>query len=544
MGLRNSKCIMAKNIHLDKNYINVLTYNDAQMVTLLTNNAVQTFNDASFIRPDKNVIKLNMSYDNALKCNYLGVQNPWYSNKWFFGFIDEIEYVSDDCVQVHFTVDEFQTWYDYWQPEMCFVEREHANTDVAGDNLVPEQLELGDYIVNGDPVGVGFLQGSLQTFGQDLYCWTSIYTPSNHIRLATNICGIPISGGLYVTEEWDDMAKAIQSYSDNQHQDTITSAFILPFGMCNLNDTSLWERETVTTTAGVATYHIFKGSNVPFWRTTTVSAPSALNSYTPVNQKLLTHPFMCLVLSNSAGSSNVLAYEYFSNRASCEFETVGTLSIGGSIFTFPKNYKNLVDAKLEGVSGGKFPTLSWSGDAFTNWLTQNAVNTSIGVIGDMATAAVGASFLAAGNPAGLAGILGGAGGIANTAKETIQHSVTPQVSVGNVNNGDVITSMRQNVTIVTPMSIRADMAERIDKYFTRYGYQTNKLKIPNQTGRLYWNFVKIGAGEEIGHSTSTDVYSVPASAMETINKIYQKGVTLWHDHANIGDYSLSNTIVS
>ena len=145
---------------------------------------------------------------------------------------------------------------------------------------------------------------------------------------------------------------------------------------------------------------------------------------------------------------------------------------------------------------------------------------------------------------GLGIAAGSIGGITHQMREVEQHHKVPVSSVGNVNNGDVITASGINMCYLFPLSIRYDQAARIDQFFTRFGYRTNRTKTANQMGRRYWNFVKIAQGESIGHSLSTDYFSVPASSMETINNIYRRGVTIWHDHANIGDYSLSNTIVS
>ena len=91
------------------------------------------------------------------------------------------------------------------------------------------------------------------------------------------------------------------------------------------------------------------------------------------------------------------------------------------------------------------------------------------------------------------------------------------------------------------MSIRSEYARMIDDYFTRRGYQVNIMKIPNMISRTYWNYLQIGNQEEIGYSNIKG--SVPTKSMDIINNIYRKGVTIWHDHANIGNYSLSNTIV-
>lgn len=552
MATRTGKVIMAQKIRMDREYKNVISYDEGEVVTLLTNNAIATFNNCSFLYPGKNIITLDMTYGNAIKCNYIGFQNPDYSNKWFFGFIDEIEYVADKTVNVHFTIDEFTTWYSYWSPEPCYVEREHANTDVAGDNLIPEQLELGEYVANGSKTALSFTQDSFASGGDDIYCWTSIYSPdstqlSPTIRLGTNVCGIPISGALFATGRWDFMAQAMQSYSDNGFLDTVTSAFIVPKEMMNIYDTNYWD--VVNFVVSGTTYQCFKfkGKISPYVKDVTLSAPTTVNGYTPVNKKLLTAPFICLMIGNKAGSSNVLCYEYFSNRNSCVIESVGTPVIGCSIFTFPQNYKGQTDNILEGISAGKFPTLSWSGDAYTNWLTQNAVNIGSGVIGDLAKAGIGAGLMATGNPLGLALAGGGIAGIASQGYEMYQHSIVPQVSMGAVNVGDVITTMRINNTFAQPMSIRSDMAQRIDQYFTRFGYRTNKNKVPNQFGRVNWNYVKIAPGEDVGIPSPTGDYSVisiPPNSMETINQVFRNGVTIWHDHANVGNFALTNPIMS
>lgn len=547
MAVRTGKVIMAQKIRMDRGYKNVISYDEDEIVTLLTNNAVAVFNNCSFTKPGENVITIEMSYGNAIKCNYVGFQNPDYSNKWFFAFIDEIEYIADDTVNVHYTIDEFSTWYSYWSPEPCFVEREHVNVDTIGANVIPEPVELGEYVANAEKIGVSFAQGS----SQDIYCLTSIYAPTDsilsNVNLGTNVCGIPISGAIFAFERWDEMAMAVQQYSANQHLDTITSAFIIPAGMTDLTNTTDWSRIQYTVGSDIHHFYKFNGRNTPFNQDVTITAPTTLNGYTPVNQKLLTSPYMCLVLSNTAGSSTVLAYEYFSNRSACVLETVGTPVVGSSIFTFPVNYKGNHDNFIEGISGGKFPTLSWSGDAYTNWLTQNAVNIGMGVLGNVAVGVIGAGAMATGNPLGAGGIATSVAGIAGQAHELIQHAVTPEVSVGNVNVGDVLTCMRSNRVFAYPRSIRYDMAQRIDDFFTRYGYQVNTNKIPNQFGRTNWNYIKIAAGEDIGIPSPTGPYSVisiPPDSMEAINNIFRAGVTIWHNHANLGNFALANPIGS
>ena len=52
----------------------------------------------------------------------------------------------------------------------------------------------------------------------------------------------------------------------------------------------------------------------------------------------------------------------------------GCLTVGGSYRLIPKNYRNIARNDGESISLGKYPTCAWTGDAYTNWLSQQSVN--------------------------------------------------------------------------------------------------------------------------------------------------------------------------
>lgn len=100
------------------------------------------------------------------------------------------------------------------------------------------------------------------------------------------------------------------------------------------------------------------------------------NSYKPHNAKLYTYPYCYLqVLNGESGATNY-NIEYFDDPNVCNFNIIGTLSQGGSIVCYPKNYKGKVDNFEDILAGPKFPTCSWNTDSYTNWLTQTAVSRS------------------------------------------------------------------------------------------------------------------------------------------------------------------------
>ena len=85
------------------------------------------------------------------------------------------------------------------------------------------------------------------------------------------------------------------------------------------------------------------------------------------------------------------------------------------------------------------------------------------------------------------------------------------------------------------MSIKAQQAQMIDDYFSMYGYRTDRLKLPNITGRTNWNFVKTQICNVIGN--------IPQADIEQVKQIMNSGITFWHNPATYLDYSQNNTIV-
>lgn len=208
---------------------------------------------------------------------------------------------------------------------------------------------------------------------------------------------------------------------------------------------------------------------------------------------------------------------------------------GGSIKLVPSNY-DISNNEENGLMAGKFPTLNWSGDEYINWLTQNSVNIGLGVASNTLEIVKGLATSEMG--VGIGNIAGGTSGIINQMASIYQHSLQPNSARGSVNGGDINVCSEKNGFFFYHCSIKKEYAEIIDKIFTKYGYKVNSLKVPNITGRTYWNYVEINKGDVIGFG------EIPSTALEQINEIFYKGVTIWHNHANIGNYNLSNTIVS
>lgn len=102
------------------------------------------FTEQSYQRIGRGRIRLQVSADEVYNYNYLMYRNTNYSNKWFYAFITKApEYVNNLVCEIEFEIDVMQTWFFDYELEMSFVERETQATDVAGDNILDEPVELG-----------------------------------------------------------------------------------------------------------------------------------------------------------------------------------------------------------------------------------------------------------------------------------------------------------------------------------------------------------------------------------------------------------------
>lgn len=145
----NSRIILAKGINMDRSYNNVIDYTENQMLALLRSQAhlVREASDYTFIR-GTGTLDTQFTYAECLGSNYMAFQNPDYSNKWFFAWIDEVQYRGNRNTRIIYTIDAWSTWFSDWTAKKCFINRHHVNDDSIGANLIEEPVNTGEYVVN------------------------------------------------------------------------------------------------------------------------------------------------------------------------------------------------------------------------------------------------------------------------------------------------------------------------------------------------------------------------------------------------------------
>lgn len=546
MATRTGRLILSKGIELDNTYKNIIDYSESDMVSLCEEKAVGQFRDCSFLRPGDNAIKVEIPYGTAIRANYLAFQNPDYSNKWFFGFIDDVEYCSEKVVIIRYTIDELSTWFDYWNPRPCFVVREHTNDDTAGNNTLPENVELGEFIFNGTATNFGVTELATCYIAMGV---SELIEPFKSNNPLTN--WLPVYGGIYsglqymFFNSFVSLTRVLDYYAYQGKAEAVQTLFYVPGYFISASDPKTQTYSLISET-NTATVTWLEPTETPVTSVSSITKPTSLAGYTPKNKKLLTYPYCFFNVTNNAGTECEYRYEDFTGNPA--FSVTTTLCPSMSIKASANNYKNGVNNNTfgEGIMGAKTPQCSWTTDYYVNWLTQNGVNVG-GIflpeeripLGTTASA-IGIGLTTAVNP--LAGAVSLASAVGNVISEQIKASRVPDQAKGNVNAGDVNFSSGKTCFTFLPKCIKPEYARIVDDWFTMFGYKTARLKVPNQTGRQYWNYVQIAEGESIG--VTIDSLSVPSKSMDIINSAYQRGVTIWHDHDNIGNYNLNNTIVS
>jgi len=103
--------------------------------------------DISYQRKDS-IIAFPDHIDNLWEYNYCMYQNDNYSDKWFYCFITDMKYENDGLTYITIKTDVYQSWQFDLTFMKSFVEREHVNDDTVGKNIMPEGLQLGEYICN------------------------------------------------------------------------------------------------------------------------------------------------------------------------------------------------------------------------------------------------------------------------------------------------------------------------------------------------------------------------------------------------------------
>ena len=559
---KNGEIILCKGIKMDKDYENVLSYSESSLVSLCDNAKIYRGSNYTFIG-NENTINIEVPYADAMYANYIAFKNPRFGDKWIFGWVTDVKLISPRVTEITWEKDVWSTWYAKFNIGQAFIEREHVSDDTFGKHTILEGLETGEYTIKTEtsstdltdvcPVVCSTVAPNGSPSEQNILPYHSSYAGNKLESLGFYI----FKGSLMTVYDGGDQADCINALLRRFSEvfgstDMIVSIFMAPKKLVGWTYDGTWTgfgtgtycfRDALDvfeyTTAGgqVGTYY-----DRPYKFTDlSITRPTTFGSFTPVNNKTYCYPYQYINMTNNNGGNVVYNYEDFSSNTPT-FELSGIITPSCSIHATPKNYKGQSLCYNDGIQGAKYPICSWTNDLYTNWMTQQGVNIALEFTKDVMTVGAGvAAGLATGGVAtalgaGLAS--GGITGILGTMAKIREHSLVPPQARGCTNGGDIGGANSKLTFTAQTIQVREEFARCIDAFFSRYGYKVNEVKTPSLTSRTKFNFIKVGGMDELVHG------NIPASDLEKINQICRKGVTIFHDYSEFGNYTISNPIVS
>lgn len=485
--------------------------------------------DFTYIRQEQK-IRFPYIIDQIEKYNYLIVQNLPYNYKYYFYYITDMKYVNDNMTDVFIKLDVFQTYQFDFIYKKSFIEREHVNNDSIGLHTVPEGLETGDFIIDGlyedlSTSKVIYLVQCKKDLGG--HVWSGTTFGNIFFQGVFYACGNPQSVFFLVSRYLEDETESLQP-EDIVNIYCVPSFLIwdLPFEPGGTSPDNYYQLSS--------RYAISSAKQI------TINKASSLDGYVPKNKKLLTADYCYCLASNKCGGNQIYKYENF-KTSNCNFYITGIPSPGVSMYLTPVNYENAgnvdYNAQLYALANGKFSISDVSTDRYQSWLSHNTWNIATAQTMSLAQVGLGiGEVLAEDYAGGFSQIASGISRISELTRGIFEKAKVPAGTVGHTSNGDVLNSRNLNCYVFYKMSIKKEYAQIIDEYFSRFGYKINLTKVPNITGRRYFNYVKT-AQAEIESTT------VPEKYLNEFKEMLNKGITFWHDPNHFLDYDVNNTIL-
>lgn len=530
----NMQLYICKGIPTDKTYNHVLRFqSDSSRFAYFTSKSVLHLTNYTYQRLE-HYLSVGVNAETIEPCNYIVFQNADFSDKWYYAFIDSVEYVANETSRIYFTVDVMQTWFNQVVLQACFIERSHVNNDTFGKNLVPESFDTGPYIdkliknIDFDKQicivttfdGTG--DSSQPAQGNNAY---GIYAATkenyfNSVKAANDFIAAAVKGG--------------------QAPDGILGIYMVP--------------KTASSGKYDKTYEL----------------PKNIDGYVPKNNKLFTYPYNYLRFYSSQGDNHVYKFELknqFKGSIDIGYEVMSRGGQTTALFA-PYDYAGVVGANTEDVFAlSNWPMCSYNTDIYKVYLAQNAsslavqnagmfVNTAFSALNIVPAVASDKSAMAKAvkknktvypsqTVNAVEGFVDQGFNVANVLAQRIDMDRLPPQNHGSISPYFVYTEVLGDnnlpgtdcagpVVRVSYRQITAEFAKIIDNYWSMYGYPIHEVQIPNIDSRLIWNYVKTANFICLG--------DIPPEAADTIAAVFNHGVTFWHDPRKVGNYTLDNPI--
>lgn len=530
-------------VPLENDYKNTLYFSSAaaQTAYFLTK-SVKSYSLFTYIKKD-NTIVIPEEIDTLYNCNYIMYQNTNYGTKWFYAFINRMEWAGMGQTRLFVSTDCIQTWFFDIKYYQSYVDRCHSDTDVAGDNIVPEDFTGAN---NGgyDVVGTRDLTPD----------WVTIFattSPNGSPLEPTDKNGIISGAGqsLRIPYNQSSLANALNMYVTEGTASAVTG--IQQFPNFDVNNTFQFAKHPSALTC---------------------AAINGKTAYIPKNKKLLSGAFLTGFVQFMGQEINF--NPEYANGSNITGKIVVD-EVGGLVGVILTNYSSSDIASMSAVAS--IPESSWSYNQYKNNFnlhnasnsiyyqrtarqrTQNIANSiadaaqgALNAVGSLGNFATLSSLV---NPIGsttraISGTISGVQSAANNMEEVYRYSsgideISQELAtiaenysapaVGGISSSNIfIAGDMCKMTYgykVPPL----DIVERYDNFLTVYGYKQSTYRDINLHARLNWTYIKT-----VGLNASGDF---PDDDMNVIKRAFDRGIFFWSSTAQFGNFNVPNPIV-
>lgn len=536
----NTVVKILQNVPLDDTYTDTRWFSSVgDQTDFFNGKAKYTFTDLTYQRVNNGIAqprvaltcRVPMIADNLYDCNYMMFQNTNYGSKWFYAFIKQVNYINPNNTEIVYEIDYLQSFMFELSIKASFVEREHASADEDKPfaNLTPEPLQVPNWTYDQTTFSVIDMESmGLQTAPAIVMALvpssltTALFTPDGEFY-----SGI-YSGAYYKTFTSAADANAfIVALAAIDAQDSIVDVFMSPGSPKAGSGT---EKKSVTTTIDV-TGEVF-------------TTPTG--SYTIRNKKLLNSQFTYIYGNSHSGEEMTWLPEYVNGTT-----FAGEVHVAYNpefAMMFVPRYMGSTDVGKRGIDYGlpfnQVVHCTWNSMGYLGSAIKGAVKVAGVIAATVATggAAAPAALSTAVGPAAPAAI----GPTMSGAMQAGARAVQAGTQLGDLSEifdtkgqssrgsppTDILTfAMGLHGFDFRRMCPDKETLERFDTFFDMFGYQVNKVKVPNLDTRVAWNYVKLNRPCIYG--------SVPVEGMAVIRAAFSRGIRLWHVDA-VGDYSIQN----
>lgn len=545
----DAECYIIKSSGIDRSHCHSYRFRTREEQSKFwINKNVGHFADLSEIRIYDGAIRVKKNADDRYYAdyvmfrNYADDKNMVTKGRWFYAFIDSIQYLNDAAMQINYTIDWIQTYFTEvaGNPPYSYCVRQHSTKDTLYHNLQKEPVSSGDVYMNTAVSGWSNMgvEAAVDDDGTFVNWAPVVVAPKSDVTVNDLVDGIPNAVEYYwgFSKKWfNDLLNQF----DESAKESIIDIFMYPVYLLNK-------------TSGVGEKRFIQKIPLP----NKTNNPWKKYGFTPKNNKLYTYPFCYLTVTGANQGGHEYRNEYFEDGTNeAEFRIYGTLGNTPQFICVPVNYGGVTNADKnhlgenfhEAVVMQGAPKVPWITDQYKVWLAQHETTYALNQIALerdralnplMSMYNIGKSLLG-GNAFGAfeSGVQGAMNDMSYDSRQAeMMDAENMALKSSNYGANSIYYKCGEYGFRAMVTHCPKEFATMADDYFTCFGYAVNNIIKPNFFARENFCYMKY-----TGFDTAVK-FAMPEPARLEWQKVMANGITFWNPGTTIGDYSVENGV--